>query len=190
MNFAAGMFQKLNASVTRQDQMRNLNKQNGFTLVELLVVTAVIGILACIAMPNFIGAQQRAKAAAVRGNMRTIQIAAESYATDSAGAYASTCSAAGDACDYLPGGSNSIATKTAGTFPMNPVTGSTCTAPSGGVTNVQTARTGTPAAGKVNAGNLGFDGTSLQPTSYAVTGGDANGVQIANGAQVLVLSNQ
>ncbi|MBX9689374.1 MAG: prepilin-type N-terminal cleavage/methylation domain-containing protein, partial [Candidatus Obscuribacterales bacterium] len=71
-----------------QNYMQKLRKIKGFTLVELLVVVVIIGILAAIALPNFIGAQKKAKAAAIKGNMRTIQIASESFATDQGGAYA------------------------------------------------------------------------------------------------------
>ena len=69
---------------------RTPRKAQGFTLIELLVVVIIIGILAAIALPNFIGAQNKAREASVKGNMRTAQIAAESYATDAGGTYPET----------------------------------------------------------------------------------------------------
>lgn len=55
---------------------------SGFTLVELLVVVAIIAILAAIAVPNFLEAQTRAKISRVRADLRTFATALESYHTD------------------------------------------------------------------------------------------------------------
>ena len=54
----------------------------GFTLIELLIVVAIIAILAAIAIPNFLAAQVRAKVARVKGEMRTLTTAIESYYVD------------------------------------------------------------------------------------------------------------
>ena len=54
----------------------------GFTLIELLVVVAIIGILAAIALPNFLEAQVRAKVSRAESDMRTIAIALETYRVD------------------------------------------------------------------------------------------------------------
>ncbi|MBI1389765.1 MAG: prepilin-type N-terminal cleavage/methylation domain-containing protein [bacterium] len=56
--------------------------QFGFTLIELLIVVAIIGILAAIAVPNFLNAQVRAKVAKAVSNMRTVQNALEAYQLD------------------------------------------------------------------------------------------------------------
>lgn len=56
-----------------------------FTLVELLIVVAIIAILAAIAVPNFLEAHTRAKVSRVRNDLRTAATALETYAVDHSG---------------------------------------------------------------------------------------------------------
>lgn len=53
-----------------------------FTLIELLIVVAIIAILAAIAVPNFLEAQTRAKVSRAKADMRSLATAVESYRVD------------------------------------------------------------------------------------------------------------
>ena len=65
-----------------------LKAQKGFTLIELMIVVVIIGILAAIAIPNFIAMQNRAKEGSTKANMHTFQLASEDYGVQNNGVYA------------------------------------------------------------------------------------------------------
>jgi type II secretion system protein G len=59
-----------------------MRSTKAFTLIELLIVVAIIAILAAIAVPNFLEAQVRSKVSRVKADMRSIKTAVEAYAVD------------------------------------------------------------------------------------------------------------
>jgi type IV pilus assembly protein PilA len=66
---------------------RAMCKQDGFTLIEILVVVLIIGILAAVALPSFLGQTARANDAAAKTQVGTLQTAMKEFAMDNDGSY-------------------------------------------------------------------------------------------------------
>jgi prepilin-type N-terminal cleavage/methylation domain-containing protein len=84
-------------------------KRKGFTMIELMIVVAIIGILASLAIYSFKRMRERAKECAVKSNCHTVQLAAEDFAVQNEGVYATNVDldatpAGTTILDMLPGG--------------------------------------------------------------------------------------
>jgi type IV pilus assembly protein PilA len=73
---------------------RRAEEEKGFTLIELLVVILIIGILAAIAIPSFLNQRGKASDAGAKSQVKTMQTAIETYATDHNGDYSGATLAA------------------------------------------------------------------------------------------------
>lgn len=62
--------------------MLSLSHKQAFTLIELLIVVAIISMLSAIAVPNFMEAQTRAKVGRTKSELRAVATALETYRTD------------------------------------------------------------------------------------------------------------
>ncbi len=74
-------------------------QEEGFTLIELMVVVLIIAILLAIAIPTFLGAQDRARDRAAQSNLRNGITAAKTIATDADGFFKDSTGAVVDASD-------------------------------------------------------------------------------------------
>ena len=63
--------------------MSNRRKQDaGFTLIELMIVMAIIGVLAVVAIPSFVGAIKQAREAVLKEDLHVLRAAIDSYTMD------------------------------------------------------------------------------------------------------------
>lgn len=121
--------------------------RRGFTLVEIMIVVAIIALLAAIAIPNLLNARRTANEAAAKASVRSLSTASETYATAHSGVYPANeteliefITSAGDYCGHQVQGYNYTCTLAANGYtivgaPSNAgVTGNvTYTATTGGV---------------------------------------------------------
>ena len=142
--------------------------KKGFTLIELMIVVAIIGILAAIAIPNFVKFQARSKQGEVKTNLKSLFTAEKSYYAEK-DAYLMDMNVVG----FAPEMGNRYS------YRVDAACGTSAwvrpgTAPSGTILCIHqdSARFGTTAstAATVAAGNWSSDTVGYQPGSVGLSG--------------------
>jgi type II secretory pathway pseudopilin PulG len=131
-----------------------------------MIVVVIIGILAAIAIPNFVSMQARAREASVRSNAHTTQLAAEDWAVQENGLYANSITQAGPVT-----GNTIVALMPGGAVPDNPFTGAPGVADGAAATTSGMVTYGLPAGG-------------VAGTDYAIWGCGKD-----DGQEIIMLTN-
>jgi prepilin-type N-terminal cleavage/methylation domain-containing protein len=116
-------------------------QRKGFTLVELAIVIAILGILAVVAIPKYQGMEEEARSAAAKSQLGTVRSAIGIYYAKNRGTFPATISAGLFADGTVPGvdiGSGPVSTVVADATPSTAITGSDFTNAGGWVYNSST----------------------------------------------------
>ena len=108
--------------------MMKLRKQKGgFTLVEIMIVVAIIGLLAAIAVPNFVNARNNSRTSVCVNNLRQIDSAKEQYALEENLDDGDAIAATGSLDVYIRGGYAGLTCPAGGAYTHNVIgTNPTC----------------------------------------------------------------
>ena len=131
-------------------------KQKGFSLIELLIVVAIILIIAAIAIPNLLQSKKRANESAAVAELRNLNTSAATFMI-SCGAYAAAIT------QYGAGATTSCATMNLGNYPASPST-------KGGFTFAYTIAGAVACPSDAAAGCAGTYDMEGEPIAYQSTG--------------------
>ena len=95
------------------------NRKAGFTLVEIMIVVAIIGLLAAIAIPNFVKARENAQLNSIINNLRIIEGAKDQWALENKKGTGDAVATLSVISDYLKGATVKVVVNE--TYTPNPV---------------------------------------------------------------------